>query len=118
IAAGTEICGNGKDDNCNRLVDCNDPACAVDGGCGSGFGLPNGAACTFSAQCLGGFCRTEASTGAPNGYCTNTGSCTRDSNGVSTGCSANSTCAEDEAGNFTFCQLSCSGATGCRSGQA
>src|SRR5581483_5918914 len=28
-----EICGNGKDDNCNGLADCNDPGCFGDRSC-------------------------------------------------------------------------------------
>ncbi|HET6148390.1 MAG TPA: hypothetical protein VFH68_12730 [Polyangia bacterium] len=28
-----EICGNGQDDNCNNLVDCQDPGCLGDRGC-------------------------------------------------------------------------------------
>src|SRR5439155_546837 len=60
--------------------------------------------------------RTESGTGATNGYCTNAGACDRDMNGVTTGCSADSACIDDELGKF--CRIKCNGDTGCRTGQA
>jgi hypothetical protein len=112
--AGSEVCNDGLDNNCNRAIDCNDPACASDPSC---VNLPNGSACSSAAQCAGGACRLESSTGAPNGYCTNTGTCNRDNNGVSTGCSADSACVNDPT-HGRFCRLKCTGSGGCRSGQA
>lgn len=44
-----EVCGNGIDDNCNLAVDDEDPECAI---C-----LPQGAACTRSADCCSKWCR-------------------------------------------------------------
>ena len=44
-----EVCDNGVDDNCNLAVDDEDPECAI---C-----LPEGAACTRSADCCSKWCR-------------------------------------------------------------
>ena len=66
-ASAAEVCGDGMDNDCNRAFDCADSAC---GGTAC-TQLTDGAPCTSDGQCKGGKCRTEATTGAPNGYCSN-----------------------------------------------
>src|SRR3954469_18871952 len=53
--ASPEICNNGLDEDCDSLVDCQDPDC-------------NGAACATGAMaCVGGQCRcADGGTGAPS----------------------------------------------------
>src|SRR5439155_22671664 len=73
----TEICNDGIDNNGNRAIDCNDASCLGNALC---MNLPDGAGCAADAQCASGRCLTESAYGFPNGYCTNTGSCTLGSN--------------------------------------
>jgi putative metal-binding protein len=44
-----EVCNDGKDNDCNGLVDCADPACATSPSCTTC--LSSGASCTQNAQC-------------------------------------------------------------------
>jgi hypothetical protein len=96
---GEGFCADGIDNDHNGLTDCADPSCAGNAACS---GLADGAACSSNAQCAGGTCLTEPSSGIANGYCTKTG-CSRDTSGstpVTTGCAANSVCPTDEFGNL------------------
>jgi hypothetical protein len=55
-----EICNNGIDDNCNGLVDCQDPECPVGAVC------DDGNACTSSDACAaGGTCQGQAKNCGP-----------------------------------------------------
>ena len=44
-----ELCTGGVDENCNGLVDCNDPACATSPSCTTC--LPTGTSCSQNGQC-------------------------------------------------------------------
>ncbi len=79
-STGAEICNDGLDNDGDRAVDCSDSNCTGTAAC---VQLADGAACVSSSQCASGLCKTEASVGYPNGYCTNAGACT---NGTTTGC--------------------------------
>ncbi|HJQ82505.1 MAG TPA: MopE-related protein, partial [Candidatus Binatia bacterium] len=50
----TEQCTGGRDEDCDALVDCNDPGCATSAACTSC--LPAGAGCTTSSACCSGSC--------------------------------------------------------------
>ena len=49
-----EVCTGGVDDNCNGLIDCNDPSCATSPACTTCS--PLGASCTQNGQCCSGSC--------------------------------------------------------------
>ncbi len=109
---GVEICDNGQDDTCDRAVDCGDAKCGSNAACQA---LADGAACTQNAQCAGGRCHTEASSGNPQGVCGNAVSCNPTNQ---TGCNGGM-CVEN--GAFDLCVMRCTGtglgATGrCRKG--
>jgi hypothetical protein len=55
----TEVCSGGVDENCNGLVDCNDPACSTSPSCSTCS--PAGASCTQNGQCCSLSC-----SGKPN----------------------------------------------------
>jgi len=48
-----EICGNGIDDSCDGLIDCEDPLCLFDASCSC---LPVGLFCTVDSDCCTGKC--------------------------------------------------------------
>jgi hypothetical protein len=77
---GTEICNDGIDNTCDRAIDCGDPKCIGSGLCAN---LEDGKPCLLDSQCAGGDCLDEATTGAPNGMCSNAVSCTV---GTNAGC--------------------------------
>ncbi len=53
---GSEICGNGVDDNCNGQADCADAACSLTPAC---ICEPAGSACSSSSECCSNNCRTK-----------------------------------------------------------
>ncbi len=57
---GFEACSNGSDDDCDGLIDCNDPDCTNDAACQGGTGGQKGDPCTSNAQCDSGKCRGPA----------------------------------------------------------
>jgi hypothetical protein len=114
VGLAVENCSDGIDNNCNKAIDCADATCAGNAAC---VGLADGKGCSLDSQCAGGRCRTELTTGDPNGSCTNAAGCTVSGN---VGCNGG-ICTADSAG--TFCRMYCTGdglgATGrCRAGWA
>jgi hypothetical protein len=56
VAAPTESCFNGRDDNCNGLIDCADPACISQGSCVPGLPSSNlGIIVPQAAACPAGY---------------------------------------------------------------
>jgi hypothetical protein len=113
VGAGTEICNDGIDNTCDKAIDCADTKCAG----AQCTGLQDGVACRADSQCAGNKCYAEATTGAPNGFCSNATNCTVGSNAGCNGgiCIAYST--------VSVCRARCTGtglgATGrCRPGYA
>ena len=53
-AAPPEICGNGIDDSCDRLTDCEDPLCLIDVSCSC---IPVGLFCSVDRDCCTGKCQ-------------------------------------------------------------
>ena len=114
VGAGTEICNDGVDNTCDRAIDCGDSKCTGNAACA---GLNDGKPCLLDNQCAGGKCLTEASSGLPNGACSNLASCTVSTNAGCNGgrCLAGTT--------FNTCVAPCTGTgTGssgaCRAGFA
>ncbi len=50
----TEICNDGKDNDCDNLIDCADPDCATSPYCSCS---PSGTSCTSNSQCCSGVCK-------------------------------------------------------------
>ncbi|MFO0713455.1 MAG: hypothetical protein U0353_26625 [Sandaracinus sp.] len=78
-----------------------------------------GDACMSSAECVGGVCLGEASTGWPAGTCAFPG-CRLSGEGASSPCPMGSTCVDDGAGDpaIGVCVTSCGAGTTCRAGYA
>jgi hypothetical protein len=76
--------------------------------------LQDGKACAAASQCASGACLTESTSGAPNGFCSNSASCNTSTNA---GCNGGKCMAGT---GFNRCFASCAGkglgATGCRVG--
>jgi hypothetical protein len=72
VGAGVEICDDGIDNTCDRAIDCGDPRCSGSAQCAN---LRDGSPCLLDGQCAGNTCLAEATSGAPNGSCSNAVSC-------------------------------------------
>lgn len=111
-----EDCTNGRDDNCDLAIDCEDSVCALDPACAT---LLDGAPCRSDGQCAGGKCLSEITTGAPGGACSNAAPCTPE---TGAGCHGGR-CAPPSLGAPARCLAPCTG-TGlgptdtCRAGYA
>ncbi|MBI3185237.1 MAG: hypothetical protein HYZ28_24125 [Myxococcales bacterium] len=100
VGSGTESCSDGVDNNCDRAIDCADGKCAGNAACS---GLSDGLPCASDGQCAGGKCLLEATTGVPNGACSNAASCSVTGQ---TGCNGG-ICVE--SGTFDLCRMRCTG---------
>ncbi|MEW6430961.1 MAG: hypothetical protein AB1730_05575, partial [Myxococcota bacterium] len=112
MGAGTEICNDGIDNTCDRAIDCGDSKCTGNAACAN---LQDGKPCLLDTQCAGGDCLDEATTGAPNGMCSNATSCTV---GTNAGCNGGR-CLQGNTFNTCFapCTGTGIGGTGaCRAG--
>ncbi|MBL8910695.1 MAG: hypothetical protein JNM17_08345 [Archangium sp.] len=77
FGVGTELCNDGVDNDCDRAVDCGDSSCTGNALCNAQV---DGKPCLLDNQCAGGKCYTEATTGVPNGACSNATACNTSTN--------------------------------------
>ena len=104
-----EDCSNGIDDDCDGLIDRDDPACAPEPEQPGPAG-PAGAACISNAECGGdSYCYSEADYGIYEGFC-------GDSCSWNDACDANYSCID--LGGANLCLNDCLTNSECRDGYA